>query len=142
MDEQNPLDTIYDSPTPAPAPKPKPKKRKIPKKKAVMVKRKPKPVPPLPTTYRLNLTIRHTINGQPYGPGLVEVDGEIGRVLIENEQRNLAEERGLKEERAHMIFSGGRTVQVPVDFFDNPDAMLGAPVAFSQSFKGFKTDAA
>ncbi len=123
-------------PQPAPAPKPKPKKRKIPKKKAVLVKRTPKPVPPLPTTYRLFLTVRHSINGVVYGPGPVEVEGEIGRALIENEQRNLAEERGLKEERAHMIYGAGRTVPVPVDFFDNPDAMLGnVPTAFTQSFR-------
>lgn len=136
MDEpQNPLDAIYD-PAPAAAPRPKPKsRRKIPKKKSVMVKRAPKPVPALPTTYRMNLSVRHSINGVVYGPGYVEIEGDLGRLLIEAEQRNRAEERGLFEKRAAIIFPGGRTVSVHPDTFDNPDALSGAPLAFSVAGK-------
>lgn len=138
MDEQNPLD-FYDAP--APAPKPKPKKRKIPKKKSVMVKRAPKAAPPeQPQTLRVFLTIQHTINGVPYGPGMVEGPADLVMTLRENEQRNMREEQELtqKPRVAHVVMSGARTIDVRPDFFDDPSAMvMQQPVALSQSFAGF-----
>jgi hypothetical protein len=64
-----------------------------------------------------------------YGPGVVEVEASLAASLRENEDRNIREERGLREERSHIILSGGRTVQVPNDTFDNPDAFIGLPVS-------------
>lgn len=136
MDEQNPFD--YYEPS-APAPKPKPKKRKVPKKKSVLVKRKAKESAPAPQgPMKVFLTIQHTVNGQPYGPGLVEGPPDLIMALRENEQRNAREEQGLTAKRAHVMLGGGRTIEVRHDFFDDPGAMVGqAPVALSQSFKGF-----
>jgi len=139
MDEQNPLD-FYDAP--APAPKPKPKKRKIPKKKSVMApKKKATAAPPAePEQLTVFLTIRHTINGTPYGPGLVEGPRDLIMALRENEQRNIREEAALtqKPKVAHLMLGGARTLDVHPDFFDDPGSMLsGAPVALSQTFAGF-----
>ena len=112
------MDTMPDNTSTLP-PRPKPRKRRIPPKRAVMVPRsKPEP----PRTMRVQLTVKHSINGQPYGPGVVEVPENIGQTLTESEQRNRAEERGLFEKRASVILPGGRSRRVPPETFDDPDA--------------------
>lgn len=129
----NPLITDYDIPVPA-APK-KRKKRRVPKKRAVMAPRPSRPEPPLdpnrPTKVRL--TIKHSINGVQYGPGVVDVPWAIVGALVENEQRNVKEEQRLFENRGHLIRPGGGSVPVDPSVFDDPDGFGRLPVTLSVS---------
>ena len=103
------------------------KKRKIPAPKRRMVNRtKPAP-PPTPLPQTLNLGVRHTINGHSFGPGVCEVPAELVQIILENEQKNAAEERGLTTRRAFMIGAGNRAIPVAPETFDDPGAMMGLP---------------
>jgi hypothetical protein len=108
------------------------KKRRIPAPKRRMVTRTAPTPPPVPEgPRRVSLSIRHTINGISYGPGTVEVDAGLAVALLENEQRNIAEERGLTMRRAHIIAPGGRTIPVAPETFDDPSGMFGMPATLS-----------
>ena len=87
-------------------------------------KRKPEP-PQGPV--RMALGIKHTINGNVFGPGVVDVPAEYVAAIQENESANAREERKLREPRAALIGRGCRVIDVPADFFDNPESL---PVAF------------
>lgn len=69
-------------------------KRRVPLKKVALVprpKRPPPPKPPGPMT--ITLTTRHSINGQPYGPGAVTVPHEIALGLLSAEHRAVEDEQ-------------------------------------------------
>ena len=120
-----------DIPTPAPK-----KPRSKPRPRSKLVKRETKVEKESRDPQRLvkvNLSIKHTVNGISYGPGTIEVPLSLALSLAENEQRNVAEEHALFQKRAHVIMPGGRTIAVHPDTFDNPDALLGsAPIALTQ----------
>lgn len=66
----------------------------------------------------LTLTIRHTINGQAFGPGHVRVREDIARVLAEQE-RNVSEaETQLYKPTSKIIGAGNRIIPVRPDHFD------------------------
>ena len=99
-------------------------KKAVPDFKPKLVPR-PKRKPPEPQgPVVVNLGIKHTINGTPYGPGPTEVPAHLVSAILENEQHNAAEERKLFQPRAALIGRGNRVIPVASSFFDDPESNL------------------
>ena len=75
---------------------------------------------------RMQLMDKHSINGVPYGPGIVQVSRKLASVLLENDQRSIQEEQRFRGgSRAFVVGpakSAGRqfgSTEVRPDYFEH-----------------------
>jgi len=67
------------------------------------------------------LTIRHSINGKQYGPGVVKVHPDLAAMLMEQESRFRDTEDMIRKGGGAIIGYGNRIIPVNPAIFDAPD---------------------